>query len=101
MGGGARVRGVARIINHFTEELMVLTLRLEEVAVALEDMLEWSEFKFVFKGATSKVVSCGGCGGCGGVCVVVVCVCGCVCVWLWWCVVRSFFFYLFLSFFLS
>ena len=36
---------------------MVLTLRLEEVAVALEDMLEWSEFKFVFKGATSKVVS--------------------------------------------
>ncbi|XP_045105619.1 uncharacterized protein LOC123501098 isoform X3 [Portunus trituberculatus] len=57
MGGGARVRGVARIINHFTEELMVLTLRLEEVAVALEDMLEWSEFKFVFKGATSKVGS--------------------------------------------
>lgn len=57
MGGGARVRGVARIIEHFTEELPVLTLRLEEAAAALEDMLEWSEFKFVFKGATSKVVS--------------------------------------------
>ncbi|XP_066973665.1 uncharacterized protein [Macrobrachium rosenbergii] len=57
MGGGARIRGVARIIEHFTEELPVLTLRLEEAAAALEDMLEWSEFKFVFKGATSKVGS--------------------------------------------
>lgn len=51
------MRGVARIISHFTEELMVLPQRLEEVAQALEDMMEWSEFKFVFKGATSKVVS--------------------------------------------
>ncbi|XP_071544090.1 uncharacterized protein [Panulirus ornatus] len=57
MVGGARVRGVARIIEHFTEELPILTLRLEEAAAALEDMLEWSEFKFVFKGATSKVGS--------------------------------------------
>ncbi|XP_050698520.1 uncharacterized protein LOC126986418 isoform X2 [Eriocheir sinensis] len=57
MGGGARVRGVARIISHFTEELMVLPQRLEEVAQALEDMMEWSEYKFVFKGATSKVGS--------------------------------------------
>ncbi|CAL4114149.1 unnamed protein product, partial [Meganyctiphanes norvegica] len=57
MGTGARVRGVARIIEHFTEELPVLTLRLEEAAAALDDMLEWSEFKFVFKGATSKVAS--------------------------------------------
>lgn len=57
MGGGQRVRGVARIIEHFTEELPVITLKLEEAALALEDMLEWSEFKFVFKGATSKVVS--------------------------------------------
>lgn len=51
------MRGVARIIEHFTEELNVLTFRLEEVAMALDETLEWSEFKFVFKGATSKVVS--------------------------------------------
>ncbi|XP_069955000.1 uncharacterized protein [Cherax quadricarinatus] len=57
IGGGARVRGVARIIEHFTEELPVLTLRLEEAAADLEDIVEWSEFKFVFKGATSKVGS--------------------------------------------
>ncbi|KAK4323489.1 hypothetical protein Pmani_005804 [Petrolisthes manimaculis] len=57
MGGSARVRGVARIIEHFTEELTVLTFRLEEVAMALDETLEWSEFKFVFKGATSKVGS--------------------------------------------
>ncbi|XP_069165667.1 LOW QUALITY PROTEIN: uncharacterized protein [Procambarus clarkii] len=57
IGGGARARGVARIIEHFTEELPVLTLRLEEAAADLEDIVEWSEFKFVFKGATSKVGS--------------------------------------------
>ncbi|XP_042226007.1 uncharacterized protein LOC121869013 [Homarus americanus] len=57
IGGGARVRGVARIIEHFTEELPVLTLRLEEAAADLEEIVEWSEFKFVFKGATSKVGS--------------------------------------------
>ncbi|XP_042857277.1 uncharacterized protein LOC122243695 [Penaeus japonicus] len=57
MYGGASVRGVARIIEHFTEELPMLILRFEEAAAALEDMLEWSEFKFVFKGATSKLGS--------------------------------------------
>lgn len=66
MYGGASVRGVARIIEHFTEELPMLILRFEEAAAALEDMLEWSEFKFVFKGATSKLVrGAGWKGGCG------------------------------------
>ncbi|XP_076029990.1 uncharacterized protein LOC143018496 isoform X2 [Oratosquilla oratoria] len=53
----SRVRGVMRIIEHFSEELPFFTLRLEEVAAALEEMFEWSEFKFVFKGCTSKVGS--------------------------------------------
>ena len=56
LGAMARVRGVARILETFTEELPVLTLRLEEFTSAIDEVLEWPQFKFIFKGATSKIV---------------------------------------------
>lgn len=52
-----KVRSVSRNLEQLIEELPVFLLRLEEVMAALDDKLEWREFKFCFKVGTSKVVS--------------------------------------------
>lgn len=57
MTGAQKVRSVARNLEQLIEELPILLLRLEEVTAALDDRLEWREFKFCFKVGTSKVVS--------------------------------------------
>lgn len=57
MTGAQKVRSVARNLEQLIEELPILLLRLEEVTAALDERLEWREFKFCFKVGTSKVVS--------------------------------------------
>lgn len=57
MSSGNKVRSVARNLEQLIEELPIFLLRLEEVTAALDEMLEWREFKFCFKVGTSKVVS--------------------------------------------
>jgi hypothetical protein len=57
MTSANKVRSVARNLEHLIEELPIFLLRLEEVTAALDDRLEWREFKFCFKVGTSKVVS--------------------------------------------
>lgn len=51
-----KVRSVARNLEQMIEELPIFLLRLEEVTAALDEKLEWREFKFCFKVGTSKVV---------------------------------------------
>ncbi|XP_067013462.1 uncharacterized protein [Anabrus simplex] len=55
MTSASKVRSVARNLEQLIEELPVFLLRLEEVTAALDDRLEWREFKFCFKVGTSKV----------------------------------------------
>ncbi|KAK4876099.1 hypothetical protein RN001_012521 [Aquatica leii] len=50
-----KVRSVARNLEQLIEELPIFLLRLEEVTGALDEKLEWREFKFCFKVGTSKV----------------------------------------------
>lgn len=50
-----KVRSVSRSLEQLVEELPVFLLRLEEVTAALDDKLEWREFKFCFKVGSSKV----------------------------------------------
>lgn len=57
MTSGNKVRSVSRSLEQLVEELPVFLLRLEEVTAALDDKLEWREFKFCFKVGSSKVVS--------------------------------------------
>lgn len=57
MTSGNKVRNVSRSLEQVVEELPVILLRLEEVIAALDDRLEWREFKFCFKVGSSKVVS--------------------------------------------
>ena len=57
MTSANKVRSVARNLEQLIEELPIFLLRLEEVTAALDDKLEWREFKFCFKVGTSKVVS--------------------------------------------
>ncbi|XP_054262009.1 uncharacterized protein LOC128985991 isoform X2 [Macrosteles quadrilineatus] len=52
---GNKVRSVSRSLEQLVEELPVFLLRLEEVTAALDDKLEWREFKFCFKVGSSKV----------------------------------------------
>lgn len=52
-----KVRSVARTLEQMILELPIFLLRLEEVTAALDEKLEWREFKFCFKVGTSKVVS--------------------------------------------
>ncbi|CAG2057486.1 unnamed protein product, partial [Timema podura] len=49
------VRSVSRNLEQLIEELPIFLLRLEEVMAALDDKLEWREFKFCFKVGTAKV----------------------------------------------
>lgn len=56
MTGAQKVRSVARNLELLIEELPIFLLRLEEVTAALDEKLEWREFKFCFKVGTSKVV---------------------------------------------
>lgn len=51
-----KARSVARNLEQMIEELPIFFLRLEEVTGALDEKLEWREFKFCFKVGTSKVV---------------------------------------------
>ncbi|KDR13429.1 uncharacterized protein LOC110835411 [Zootermopsis nevadensis] len=55
MTSANKVRSVARNLEQLIEELPIFLLRLEEVTAALDDKLEWREFKFCFKVGTSKV----------------------------------------------
>ncbi|XP_046685129.1 uncharacterized protein LOC124370870 [Homalodisca vitripennis] len=55
MTSGNKVRSVSRSLEQLVEELPVFLLRLEEVTAALDDKLEWREFKFCFKVGSSKV----------------------------------------------
>jgi len=57
MTSANKVRSVARNLEQLIAELPIFLLRLEEVTAALDDKLEWKEFKFYFKIGTSKVVS--------------------------------------------
>lgn len=59
MSSAQKVRSVARNLELLIEELPIFLLRLEEVTAALDEKLEWREFKFCFKVGTSKVVSIG------------------------------------------
>lgn len=51
-----KVRSVARNLEQLIEELPMFLQRLEETMEALEDRLEWIDFKFSFKIGTSKAV---------------------------------------------
>ncbi|GFG38681.1 hypothetical protein Cfor_08266 [Coptotermes formosanus] len=55
MTSANKVRSVARNLEQLIAELPIFLLRLEEVTAALDDKLEWKEFKFYFKIGTSKV----------------------------------------------
>ncbi|KAK7869304.1 hypothetical protein R5R35_012870 [Gryllus longicercus] len=55
MTSANKVRSVARNLEQLIEELPIFLLRLEEVTAALDDRLDWREFKFCFKVGTSKV----------------------------------------------
>lgn len=55
MTAAQKVRSVARNLEILIEELPIFLLRLEEVTAALDEKLEWREFKFCFKVGTSKV----------------------------------------------
>lgn len=57
MTNGNKVRSVSRTIDQLVEEVPVFLLRIEEITEDLDDKLEWREFKFCFKVASSKVVS--------------------------------------------
>lgn len=57
MTGSQKIRSVSRNLEQLIEELPIFLLRLEEVTAALDEKLEWREFKFCFKVGTSKVVS--------------------------------------------
>lgn len=52
-----KVRSVSRNLEQLIDELPFFLLRLEEVTEALDDRVEWRDFKFCFKVGTSKVVS--------------------------------------------
>lgn len=51
-----KARSVANNLETIIEELPIFLLRVEEVTAALDEKLEWREFKFCFKVGTSKVV---------------------------------------------
>lgn len=51
-----KVRSIARNLEQLIEELPMFLQRLEEVMEALDDRLEWIDFKFSFKILTSKAV---------------------------------------------
>lgn len=53
-----KVRSVARNLEQMIDELPIFLLRLEDVIAALDEKLDWREFKFCFKVGTSKVVCC-------------------------------------------
>nr|CAD7461669.1 unnamed protein product [Timema tahoe] len=55
MTSANKVRSVSRNLEQLIEELPIFLLRLEEVMAALDDKLEWREFKFCFKVGTAKV----------------------------------------------
>lgn len=52
-----RIRAVVRMIELIVDELPALVLRLEQFLQGIDDRFDWSEFQFVIKGATSKIVS--------------------------------------------
>lgn len=51
-----KVRSVSRNLEQLIDELPFFLLRLEEITAALDDKVEWRDFKFCFKVGTSKVV---------------------------------------------
>ncbi|XP_044732009.1 uncharacterized protein LOC123294888 [Chrysoperla carnea] len=57
MTGSQKIRSVSRNLEQLIEELPIFLLRLEEVTAALDEKLEWREFKFCFKVGTSKVAA--------------------------------------------
>lgn len=57
MSFAQKVRSVSRNLDQLIDELPFFLLRLEEVTAALDDRVEWRDFKFCFKVGTSKVVS--------------------------------------------
>lgn len=57
MSQSNKVRSVLRNFEQIIDELPIFLLRLEEINSAVDDRIQWREFKFCFKVATSKVVS--------------------------------------------
>ncbi|XP_077301228.1 uncharacterized protein LOC143921733 [Arctopsyche grandis] len=55
MTPAGKIRSVFHNLEQIIEELPVFLLRLEEVNTAVDDEIQWREFKFCFKVATSKV----------------------------------------------
>lgn len=52
-----KARSVSRNLEQLIDELPFFLLRLVEITGALDDRVEWRDFKFFFKVSTSKVVS--------------------------------------------
>ncbi|XP_017785530.1 PREDICTED: uncharacterized protein LOC108568763 isoform X2 [Nicrophorus vespilloides] len=50
-----KIRSVSRNLHQILEELPIFLIRIEEISKALDDRVEWKEFKFCFKVGTSKV----------------------------------------------
>lgn len=57
MSTSQKIRCVTTDLEKFIEELPMVLMRLEEVEGALDEKLEWREFKFLFKAGTSKLVN--------------------------------------------
>ncbi|XP_077526147.1 uncharacterized protein LOC144137990 [Haemaphysalis longicornis] len=55
MGGGSKIRSVAKNLEQFNDEIPMLLLRIEEVRSALVEKQSSKDWKFLFKLGTSKV----------------------------------------------
>ncbi|XP_077490197.1 uncharacterized protein LOC144101061 [Amblyomma americanum] len=55
MGGGSKIRSVAKNLEQFIDEIPMLLLRIEELRSAVLEKQSCKEWKFLFKLGTSKV----------------------------------------------
>ncbi|XP_025114825.1 uncharacterized protein LOC112576505 isoform X1 [Pomacea canaliculata] len=55
MTEGDKVRAISKYLEQLIDELPVTVLRLEELIGALEQKVPWTEWKYLFKMATSKI----------------------------------------------
>ncbi|KAK7507206.1 hypothetical protein BaRGS_00001141 [Batillaria attramentaria] len=55
MSEADKVRAISKYLEQLVDELPVTVMRLEELIGALEQKIPWSEWKYLFKMATSKV----------------------------------------------
>lgn len=50
------MRSISRNIDQLADELPIFLIRLGGIMTALDEKLEWKEFKFCFKVGASKIV---------------------------------------------